>query len=38
MLEEIIKNYRKKSIKVAVRMVYSKFSNCNIYSIYNDYG
>lgn len=38
MLKEIINNYKKQSIKVAIRLVYNKYNSSNFYSFYNCYG
>lgn len=38
MLKEIINNYKKQSIKVAIRLVYNKYNSSNFYSFYNRYG
>ena len=38
MLKEIINNYKKQSIKVALRLVYNKHNGSNFYCIYDCYG
>lgn len=38
MLKEIINNYKKQSIKVAIRLVYNKYNGSSFYSFYNRYG
>lgn len=38
MLKEIINNYKKQSIKVAIRMVYNKYNGSSVYHIYDNNG
>lgn len=38
MLKEIINNYKKQSIKVAIRLVYNKYNGSSFYCVYNHYG
>lgn len=38
MLKEIVNNYKKQSIKVAIRVVYNKYNGSNFYCIYDYYG
>ena len=38
MLEEIINNYKKQSLKVAIRMASYKYNGSSFYCFYNSYG
>lgn len=38
MLKEILKNYKKQAIKLAIRLVYNKYNGNSFYCIYNSDG
>ncbi len=38
MLKEILENYKKQSLKVAIRVVYYKYNGSSFYCFYNCYG
>lgn len=38
MLKEILKEYKRQSRKVAIRMVYNKYNGSSIYCFYNSNG